>query len=375
MAKNPFWLRGAKGKIAGVVAMKGEKGTVIRENVKPANPQTNGQMLQRIIFGSVTQAAKVMLPIIGISFEGYGSEKLNRRRFVQLNCGLLKTEAKFDNEGFRSKLSYTTKNVSQLIPNPYRVSDGSLDTPEVLKPKIGGTTSEPTLGNIITDPVYLQFGKTYTPYDMWELLFGIGKGQQVTYPFIEVMTGNVHAYDYEETDGEFTIKDFIRYSRFSAPRLVLKTEDVSDQFNIVVPANPTEEDIQEIQSGLRLAMWQCIDFTKSDTNLASMLCLNIDELTSVAGRGLALTLAIDWTELELEGNWRIAAIGVIVSKQNYKGEWQYNNSTMQVLKGNQVSLHPNYYYGLTKVFAINNYLPSASRNQNYLQTGGEGGNI
>ena len=50
MAKTGFWLKGATGKLAGAALQKGANGeTIMREIVTPKNPQTEAQMIQRIV--------------------------------------------------------------------------------------------------------------------------------------------------------------------------------------------------------------------------------------------------------------------------------------------------------------------------------------
>lgn len=55
MAKTGFWLRGAKGKLAGTTLYRGRTGTVQREIVTPTNPKTGSMMLQRAIFAAVAK--------------------------------------------------------------------------------------------------------------------------------------------------------------------------------------------------------------------------------------------------------------------------------------------------------------------------------
>ena len=50
MAKSGFWLRGARGKLAGGVLQKGENGSIIREHVIMANLLTDALLLLRITF-------------------------------------------------------------------------------------------------------------------------------------------------------------------------------------------------------------------------------------------------------------------------------------------------------------------------------------
>ena len=76
MAKTGFWLRGAKGKLAGTTMYRGRKGTIQREIVNPRNPKSTAQMLQRIAFSTVARTAAALKGIVDHSFEGipYGAQ-------------------------------------------------------------------------------------------------------------------------------------------------------------------------------------------------------------------------------------------------------------------------------------------------------------
>ena len=71
MAKTGLWLRGAIGQLAGVTMQKGANGeTIMREKVTPKNPQTMGQLIQRIIMATVMLAYSFMKELCDHSFEG-----------------------------------------------------------------------------------------------------------------------------------------------------------------------------------------------------------------------------------------------------------------------------------------------------------------
>lgn len=55
MAKSGFWLRGAKGKLAGTVLYQSGGSTVQREIVTPKNPQSDNQMRQRATFAGAAK--------------------------------------------------------------------------------------------------------------------------------------------------------------------------------------------------------------------------------------------------------------------------------------------------------------------------------
>lgn len=91
MALAGFWLRGARGKLAGSVLQKSTDGrTMMRENVKPSNPKTQAQMIQRMIFATIAAAYSRMRSITDHSFEGtqYGSK--SQQKFMRLNLQRLR---------------------------------------------------------------------------------------------------------------------------------------------------------------------------------------------------------------------------------------------------------------------------------------------
>lgn len=55
MAKSGFWLRGAKGKLAGTVLYQSQGSTIQREIVTPKNPQSDNQMRQRAGFAGASK--------------------------------------------------------------------------------------------------------------------------------------------------------------------------------------------------------------------------------------------------------------------------------------------------------------------------------
>lgn len=55
MAKSGFWLRGAKGKLAGTVLYQSQGSTIQREIVTPKNPQSDNQMRQRAAFAGASK--------------------------------------------------------------------------------------------------------------------------------------------------------------------------------------------------------------------------------------------------------------------------------------------------------------------------------
>ena len=97
MAKAGFWLRGARGKLAGTSIGRGANGqTIMREIVTPRNPKTNPQMLQRAISATVGQAYSHGKEIFDHSFQSFAKGADNMNRFRSLNARILRSLLKAD---------------------------------------------------------------------------------------------------------------------------------------------------------------------------------------------------------------------------------------------------------------------------------------
>lgn len=121
MAKVGFWLRGARGKLAGSVLVKSPHGTIVRENKTPANPKTRAQALQRAIFATVTKTAVDLAPIVESAFDGRKNGVESRREFVKLNVAQLRNVYNVDGEAI-----LLPKGSTNQVPNNLIISNGSL---------------------------------------------------------------------------------------------------------------------------------------------------------------------------------------------------------------------------------------------------------
>ena len=90
MAKAGFWLRGARGKLAGASLQKGEGGTIMREIVTPTNPKTLGQAIQRLAFSTAVRVAKALEMIVDHSFEGVKYGAASVRHFTKMAVPVIK---------------------------------------------------------------------------------------------------------------------------------------------------------------------------------------------------------------------------------------------------------------------------------------------
>lgn len=134
MAKTGFWLRGAKGKLAGATMYKAADGsTQMREVVSPSNPQTEKQMIQRIIMLTVAQAYSKMRSITDHSFEGVKKGQPTMSTFMSQNLDFLRNkvaQAQAEGTDFYDIYSFLKLGEKGFVPNDYQISRGSL--PQVI---------------------------------------------------------------------------------------------------------------------------------------------------------------------------------------------------------------------------------------------------
>lgn len=347
--KTGAWLRGGRGKIAGMVAQKSSdgKGTVLRELVKPSNPQTIDQMATRLAFGTVTQAAALMLPIIGQTFRGQGDEKLNRRRFVALNTPFLKAEALSQRAGNALAGIFRGKSSSALIPNAYRISEGSLAMPVTLTPVAG----QGAVGLPDGQSFQFEVGETYEPAAVLAKMYGITKDVQITICGIYIIRGTA-GVNYYASAGS----DFVRDSVFAARRLVFN----SDAETFVFTAQMTQEQ-------LVAALLKGINREKSSDSIYEAISENMSlsdehELTIISGLDVGMESAIE--------DGVQVCLGCFISKLTEQG-WDYSNSSMVFATpvGSIVDTNDNW-YGLTFENALVDYLGSDAASKLYTRKGG-----
>lgn len=86
MAKTGFYLRGAKGKLAGATIYKAKAGTVMREIVKPTNTKTTAQMRQRALFATCVKFYKhAQQRLFKFAFEDKKKAESDYNAFVRHN--------------------------------------------------------------------------------------------------------------------------------------------------------------------------------------------------------------------------------------------------------------------------------------------------
>ena len=124
MAKAGFWLRGARGKLAGASAQKGQNGTILREIVKPRNPKTDKQIYQRAIMATVMKAYSAGKEIFDHAFQGVEKGQKSQQYFIARNATLLRSLIAQDINAIAAALSQPLR-PKALYAVPGHVSEGT----------------------------------------------------------------------------------------------------------------------------------------------------------------------------------------------------------------------------------------------------------
>ena len=176
MAKAGFWLRGSRGKLAGASMAKGAKGqTIIREIVTPKNPQTQAQMIQRVIMKTIMTAYSRMKAITDHSFEGISPGRETMAEFMRINLNSMRENVAVEvanGRGLDDIYAFTPLKSGTFAPNGYIISKGSLPIVNAVANRTPGYTA--SIGTIT--------GNTYG--DVISSL-GLQRGDQLTFISIQ----------------------------------------------------------------------------------------------------------------------------------------------------------------------------------------------
>lgn len=359
-SKSFFGLRRGSTKSHTFQVLQGVQITKDRvENV--ANPQSAAQMLQRVVFATVTQAADKMLPIIGISQQGITNETESRRRWISQNVKKLRDAARRMQQGGAVEAAFAPKGNTQLIPNSYQISKGSLALVPALVPKTTaqsgasfGSNTYAGIGRLATLP-----DGEYTGADLWRILFGLQPGDQLTFPQIygegvaQALTGAGGVY-----------LDKTLFTDFCAPRIVL----------LQSPAEVTKVEIdhtQAIPATFASVMMEWVDEDNSwypVDDIIGEIELNVEDNVYVA----EMTSAYD-DVFAINNDDPLRAIGCIRShKDPSSRQWQYSTSDLVCIwQDGDRGIGDLNYFGFTLANAIDTYKKNVilDSDGNFLQRG------
>ena len=135
MAKAGFWLRGARGKLAGASAQKGQNGTILREIVKPRNPKTDKQTYQRAIMATVMKAYSAGKEIFDHAFQGVEKGQKSQQYFIARNATLLRSNIAQEINAITDGTMQPTAAIHAAVapkalyavPGAYMISEGTYE--------------------------------------------------------------------------------------------------------------------------------------------------------------------------------------------------------------------------------------------------------
>lgn len=179
----------ARGKVGDVVfsRVNGQQVTRARAAVVK-NPQTEKQMIQRIILNTVIQAYSRMSEICDHSFEGVAVGQDNMSKFMRENMSILRkyvADYAAENGSFDGCYAFVPKGLNMFTPNPWKIAAGQL--PEVVLASVSPIDgAEITITSADVIPTY---GEIITS-------LGLQRGDQLTFIGQELYTDGRAAFKF-----------------------------------------------------------------------------------------------------------------------------------------------------------------------------------
>lgn len=170
MSKGNMLLGHARGKVGDLVFSRTNGQQITRSRAAVVkNPQTEAQMIQRIILNTVSQAYSKMAPIVDHSFEGVQVGQKSMSYFMRKNMDQLRAVVASSN-GLYNAFSFSPLGQGIYSPNPYVIAKGSLPS---ISPEIALDEQE---GDVLAT-INLS-GNTYAAM---VADYGLQRGDQITF--------------------------------------------------------------------------------------------------------------------------------------------------------------------------------------------------
>lgn len=189
MGKNNLLLGTARGKLGDIVFWRTGGEQRFRTRVRPNNPRSNAQLVQRCVVNTAVKAYTQLIEVCDHAFQNYSGKAKNMERFMRLNIVNMRQIA-LQNVVSWSPIKWTVQNYGNWVEkksldlpvNPIIISEGDLqevpfhfDTSNVNKAALVGTETT------------LKFDATYR--DMLEIL-NVTEGSQITFVWQYVWNGS-----------------------------------------------------------------------------------------------------------------------------------------------------------------------------------------
>ena len=264
-------------------------------------------------------------------------------------------------QGGAVEAAFAPKGNTQLIPNSYQMSKGSLELVPALVPKTAAQSGASFASREYAAPgrlATLPDGE-YTGADLWRILFGLQPGDQLTFPQIygegiaQALTGAGGVY-----------LDKTLFTDFCAPRIVL----------LESPAEVTKVEIDHtgaVSDAFVSVMMEWVDVDNSwypVDDILGEIELNVENNVYVA----EITSAYD-DVFAINNDDPLRAIGCIRShKDPSSRQWQYSTSNLVCIwQDGDRGIGDLNYFGFTLANAIDTYKKNVilDSDGNFLQRG------
>lgn len=227
MAKGNLLLGTASKKLGDIVFYRTGGEQRVRTRVKPMNPRSNAQILQRVVVATVVKAYQGLVSVSDHAFQGYSGKAKNMERYMRLNIKKFR-EIALDNIRSFSPLQFNLSNVgnwsikdaTDYLVNEYIISEGDLT--EVTS-SYGKITSSSAIDYPQIEVAVEEEGGQYKQisdmsYEEFANALGVQVGDQLTFVFFitDKNSGIVSRAEKGRivlmpSDGD-TSKKFINYS-------------------------------------------------------------------------------------------------------------------------------------------------------------------
>lgn len=180
MGKNNLILGTARGKLGDVVFYRTGGEQRFRTRVRPTNPRTNAQLLQRCVVSTAVKFYSEVAEVCNHAFQNFEGSLKNHQRFMKLNIDYLRKIALKNIESW-SPIKFTSTNYGNftwkdsmdVAINQYQISEGDLPSISTLLHQEQGI-NRIQLGNILN-----KKGEQVTYNDIINDL-GLQLGDQLT---------------------------------------------------------------------------------------------------------------------------------------------------------------------------------------------------
>lgn len=185
MGKDNLLIGTARGKLGDIVFYRTGGEQRFRTRVRPTNPRTNAQLIQRCVVSTVVKAYSDFITVCDHAFQNYEGKLKNHQRYMRLNIMAFRPVALAQVARWSPILwNYTLRNYNwaskddvNTYVNPYILSEGDLPSVDIEGyNETGGTDNG-------LPYVRVQMGETYenTTYQQFCDKLGLNAGDQLTF--------------------------------------------------------------------------------------------------------------------------------------------------------------------------------------------------